>query len=265
MRPILAAIALATCAFAAPSVSAEPARRSKPEAKTWCAPEVTELSDHVCYFEGGTPVDGRRTLVLYLHGALATRLGFAYMQQRAMAQQAQRHSFTVLMPTGPSDGVGYVWPSSLKDQKEKEPQILAGLQKARTDLEKRVGHAFDETFVVGFSSGAYYASSLALRSALDVDGTIVLAGGTSWVHPVGHHEARQPSDVPGKRAPIFVGVSAADPLSAAHSRGLASSLHTMHWVYRAEERGVGHGIDGTFMARGIAWLRERMPVKPAPT
>jgi predicted esterase len=242
-----AAIALATVAtvsLAARSVDAAP--KPAPAPKSWCAPEVTELSDHVCYADGGAQSNGRRTLVIYLHGALATRPGFAWMQQRTMAMNASRSNFTVLIPTGPSDGVGFVWPSSQKDLKEKEPAILAKLQQARIDLEKRVGHGFDETFVVGFSSGAYYASSLALRGALPVDGTLVLAGGTSWVAP---------SDAAAKRSPIFVGVSAADPLSMNHARALAGTLAGAHWVYRAEERRVGHGVDTAFMDRGIAWLR----------
>jgi len=242
----LAVIALATVSLAAPSVAAAPAAVRPAAPKSWCAPEVTELSDHVCYADGGAQSDGRRTLVIYLHGALATRPGFAWMQQRTMAMNASRSNFTVLIPTGPSDGVGFVWPSSQKDLKEKEPAILAKLQQARIDLEKRVGHGFDETFVVGFSSGAYYASSLALRGVMPVDGTIVLAGGTSWVAP---------SDAAAKRFPIFVGVSAADPLSMNHARALAGTLSAAHWVYRAEERRVGHGVDTAFMDRGIAWLR----------
>jgi predicted esterase len=240
-------LVLASLALAAPSVSAAPGRPASDAApKPWCAPELTELSDHVCYADGGAQPSGRRTLVIYLHGALATRHGFAYMQQRAMAAHAKRHSFTVLIPTGPSDGVGFVWPSSAKDLKDKEPAILAGLQKARIDLEKSVGHPFDETFVVGFSSGAYYGSSLALRSALDADGYLVLAGGTSWVSR---------TDVGAKHVPIFVGVSAADPLSRNHSHALAGALRGMQWPYRAEERAAGHGIDDAFMEHGLTWLR----------
>lgn len=250
-QPLLAVpvvvLALAASSLAAPAASAAPGRHAKAVApKSWCAPEVTELSDHVCYADGGAQANGRRTLVIYLHGALATRPGFAYMQQRAMAMHARRHAFTVLIPTGPSDGVGFVWPSSAKDLKAKETAVLAGIQKARIDLEKSLGHAFDETFVVGFSSGAYYGSSLALRSALDVDGYLVLAGGTSWV-------AR--SDIGARHVPIFVGVSAADPLSRNHSRALAGSLRGMQWPYRAEERAARHGIDEAFMEHGIAWLR----------
>ena len=255
-RPLLAVIVLAGVVCAA-GATAAPASKAKTapssEKKTWCAPEVTELADHVCFFDGGAPADGRRTLVIYLHGALATTPGFFYMQQRAMAFHAKRHGFTVLMPAGPSDGVGLVWPTSQTAQKDQEPAILAGIQKARTDLEKKVGHRFDETFVVGFSSGAYYGSSLAVRSMLDVDGYIVLAGGSSWVK-AGERAAT-------KRPPVFVGVSAADPQTAGHSRSFAGSLAAMGWPYKVEERNAGHMVDWTFMTHGITWLRERSPAK----
>ena len=51
------------------------ATASAAEDKPWCAPEVVELSDHVCFFDGGTPPSGTRTLVVYLHGMLATTPG----------------------------------------------------------------------------------------------------------------------------------------------------------------------------------------------
>lgn len=266
MRPALATLALLTLATSmtsAPSATAdEPKAKTSPTtkaapAKTYCAPEVNELSEHVCYFEGGTPADGRSTLVIYLHGALAMTNGFFYMQQRAMALHAKKHGFTVLMPTSPSDGVGYVWPTSQTAQKEQEAGILAGIAKARTALEKKVGHRFDETFVVGFSSGAYYGSSLAVRNMLDVDGYIVLAGGSSWV--------KAESVAQSKRAPVFVGVSAADPQTAGHSRSFAGSLAAMHWPFKVEERNAGHMVDWTFMAHGIAWLRERSRFKSGTT
>ncbi len=251
---VLAVAVVFTFAFVsteavADTENAPKAKASKTDAaKPYCAPEVSELSNHVCYFDGGAPADGRKTLVVYLHGSLALNPGFFYMQQRAMAIHAKKHGFTVLMPTSPSDGVGYVWPTSQTAQAEQEPAILSGLKTARAALERKVGHAFDETFVVGFSSGAYYGSSLAVRSALDADGYIVLAGGSSWTKD----DAKKHN-----RAPIFVGVSAADPQTAGHSRGFASALAAKGWPFKVEERDVGHMVDGTFMAHGITWLRER--------
>jgi predicted esterase len=228
---------------------------SKAAPKPWCGPEVTELSDHVCFADGGANEDGRHTLVVYLHGMLARTPGFQYLQQSAMALHAKRHHFTVILPTAPGDASGYLWPTSQTAQKDQEPAILAGIRKARADVEKRVGHKFDETFVVGFSSGAYFGSSLAVRSALDVDGYIVLAGGSSWV---------KGDSATGKRAPIFVGVSAADPQTAAHSRSFGGALASMGWPVKVEERNAGHMVDWTFMAHGIAWLREKKKAHGAP-
>lgn len=232
--------------------SARPASGS--EAKPWCAPEVTTLSDRVCTFDGGLSPEGRRTLVIYLHGAYAETPGFAWLQQRALAFHAKRHGFTVLLPTSPKGQVGYVWPTSQTAQEEQEASILAGIKRGRAELEKRAGKPFDEVFVIGFSSGAYYASSLALRSALDVDGYIILAGGASWVRPGALASG-------AKRAPVFVGVSAADPQTAGHSRSFAGSLASFHWPFRVEERNAGHMVDWTFMAHGLAWLRGQAAAK----
>src|SRR5580698_540067 len=213
---LVLAVLLAT-ATATESAVADDAQRAAravpaPGSKPWCAPEVSELSDHVCFFEGGVPAGGRRTLVVYLHGVLATTPGFQWLQQRAMAIHAKRLNFTVLLPTSPGVDGGFAWPTSRKAEEGQEGEIAEGIRKSRADLEQRLGHPFDETFVVGFSSGAYYASSLAIRGVLPVDGYIVLAGGASWMR----------SDrAAAKRAPVFVGISAADPQTANHSRAFA--------------------------------------------
>ena len=184
---------------------------------------------------------------MYLHGMLATTPGFQYVQQRALANEAKALHFTVLIPTSPLVEGGYYWPTSRTAIEAQEPDILARIARARADVGARVGRPFDETFVVGFSSGAYYGSSLALRGALDVDGYIILAGGASWARP----------KEPGKRAPVFVGVSKRDGQTAEHSRALAGTLAALRWPYRVEEREVGHLVDWGFMAHGIAWLRGR--------
>lgn len=257
MRPLSFALVAASLMFMSvltPAAAAGPAAAKVPSGdspKPWCAPEVSELDDHVCYFDGGAPSDGRHTLVIYLHGMLATTPGFFWLQERAMALHAKRHNFTVLMPASPKTDVGYVWPTSQVAQREQEAAVVEGLRKDRTALEKRVGHTFDETFVVGFSSGAYYASSLALRGVLDVQGYIVLAGGSTW--PRGAATTR--------RAPVFVGVSAADAQTADDSRAFARSLAALGWPHHVEERNAGHMVDWTFMAHGIGWLRSQRDAK----
>jgi predicted esterase len=250
VRPLALAVAIAS-ALLLPALLPRPAAGGAapaPDEKPWCAPEVVPLSDHVCFYEGGASASGRRTLVVYLHGMLATNPGFQYVQQRALANEAKALGFTVLFPTSPLVEGGYYWPTSRPAQEAQEPAILAGIEAARAALAARVGHPFDETFVVGFSSGAYYASSLVMRGALDVDGYIVLAGAASWARP---------RDAGVKRAPVFVGVSATDGQTADHSRAFAGTLAALRWPYRVEERHVGHLVDWGFMAHGIAWLRAR--------
>jgi len=258
MRVRFVGVVLAACALRpAPTASADGSQRpvqAPGEPKPWCAPEVSELADHVCFSDGGAPADGRRTLVVYLHGLLATTPGFQWLQQRAMALHAKRLGFTVLLPTSPKVDNAYVWPTSHRAEEQQEATIVAGIRTARADLEQRLGHGFDEAFVVGFSSGAYYASSLAVRGVLDVDGYIVLAGGASWVR----------SDAATtKRAPVFVGISAADVQTAGHSRSFAAALAGMGWPYRAEERNAGHMVDWAFMTHGIQWLRTRTSARSA--
>ena len=248
MRPgHLAAPLLASLLLIAPGASADGGGAAPKREKPWCGPDVTALADHVCYVDGGAEATtGRRTLVIYLHGVLAKTPGFQYVQQHWMAKEAKSNSFTLLMPTAPDVSGYYAWPGSAKSLKDQEAAILDGIKKSRAELEKRNGAPFDETFVVGFSSGAYYASSLAVRGALDVDGYIVLAGGGAWMNP-----AEQAST----RAPVFVGVSAADPSSAAHSRGFAGMLAQSQWPFRVETRNTGHGVDSAFLAHGLTWLR----------
>ena len=245
LAAVVVAAALAPAARAAANEPAAPGLPVAP-AKPWCGPDVTELEDHVCFADGGASPSGRRTLVVYLHGMLATTPGFQYVQQRMMARQATSLRFTLLMPTSPRTDAGYWWPSGAA-QKEAEPDIVAGILRERGELEARLGAHFDETFVVGFSSGAYYASSLALRGVLSIDGYVVLAGGSSWMRPA----ASTP------RVPVFVGVSGADAQTAEHSRAFAGTLAALRWPYRVEERAVGHEVDAVFLAHGLGWLRSR--------
>jgi predicted esterase len=254
MRIALFSVVAACGLIAAPVADAAPKAKTKvvdASPKPWCAPEVSELSDRTCWFDGGVPADGRRTLVVYLHGAYAATPGFQHLQQKALALMAQKHNFTLLLPTAPKSAGGYVWPGGAEAQKNEEQAILANILASKKELEARAGKKFDETFIAGFSSGAYYGSSLALRSAIDVDGFMFFAGGSGWVKPA----------IGGKRAPVFVAVSAADKQTASHSRALGGTLAALGWPRRVEERDVGHAVDWGFMQRAITYLRSQSPYK----
>ena len=242
------------CALRAPRAAADDSHRAVTAArapKPWCAPEVSELSDHVCFFDGGAPEDGRRTLVIYLHGLLATTPGFQWLQQRGMALHAKRLGFTVMLPTAPAVDGGYVWPTSRAAQEKQEPEILAGIQTSRAELEKRA-RARLRRDVRGRASRA--ARTTRARSPYAARSTSTDTS-SSRAAPRGSAAAPRPA----KRAPVFVGVSAADPQTAGHSRAFAGALAGLGWPYRAEERNAGHMVDWAFMTHGLQWLRARTP------
>jgi hypothetical protein len=69
----------------------------------------------------------------------------------------------------------------------------------------------------------------------------------------------RPGDAPQRRAPVFVGVSAADPQTADHARGLGGALRMLGWPARVEERNVGHAVDEAFLVHGLKYLRAHLP------
>src|SRR6201999_802608 len=100
-------------------------------------------------------------------------------------------------------------------QAEHEEALIEQWMTSKTILEQRENKRFDNVFIFGFSSGAYFASSLAMRGRVDVNGYAVLCGG----------QPMQPAQTPAAHfAPVFVGVCAEDETTAAHSRTYAGSL-----------------------------------------
>lgn len=232
--------------------SASRAIAARPTSVGWCAPETEALSDHLCYVDGRKSPDARRTLVIFLHGAIAENTDWQWTQERALVRQAKASGFQAIFPRSPLGKGGYVWPGSLASIEEKEDAIVDEWASARRALEEREGKPFDDVFVMGFSSGAYYVSSLALRGRLDVDGYAVFAGGAGRHGPV----------VDGKRrVPVFVGVCAKDRQTASHSRAFAGALRAGGFPHRTDEQPIGHMFGDVHVAHAVAYLRsaKRVP------
>ena len=224
----MARLSLAACFVGALALlparsEAKPATASGPS--PWCAPEVETLPGDVCYLDGNSKAAPRRTLVIFLHGAIE-----------------------VLCPKSPLTEPGYVWPGSVEKQEAVEQELNDGWMTAKKLVEKRDTRPFDDVFVMGFSSGAYFASSLAMRGRLDVDGYAVFAGG----QPMGARST------PIERfSPVFVGVCADDETTAAHSRAFAGSLASAGIPRAMIERRVGHGLDHVHFTSALAYLRNK--------
>jgi predicted esterase len=206
----------------------------------------------------------RRTVVIFLHGLLDDGAGWQLGMQRGMAAAGRRLGFSVLAPRGRNglgpgrrvDQVG--WPTSEALRAEHEDAMLAKIDRARLAAEASQGAPFDEVFLMGFSNGAYYAASLALRGRLlDVDGYALFAGGSAATRPSASGKARKP---------MFLGIASKDRTTVKSGRELARALRKLRWPSRAVEAPVGHTVADKHLSGSIRWLRQQVgdPVNPAP-
>lgn len=258
-RRLAAALVAAALAIAAVSPAAEP----RPVEPAWCASELETLSDGTCSYEPSadeTPVSAGKgvrappdTLVIFLHTLVKAGSSWQWEQQRTMWTAATRHGFSLLVPRGrPGIGPGrapdvVAWPTATKAQALLEDELLDEWQRARAELEARRGRPFRRVWIFGFSNGAYYATSLALRGKLPVSGYGVFAGGAGGkYHRIVGAKAKH-------RAPLFVGFGTRDP--AHHDmRELLSTLKTLGWSFGSTSQPVGHIVTDEQLRRGVQFL-----------
>jgi len=132
-------------------------------------------------------------------------------------------------------------------QEEIEPELLEEWAESRALVERKVGRHFERFLIFGFSNGAYYATTLALRDRIEADGYGVFAGGAggrySWI--LGSRTER--------RAPIFVGYGTKDP-SQGDMRSLARTLKTLGWRYRVKSQPIGHMVTQAQLRAAVNFL-----------
>jgi len=227
------------------------------EDKPWCAPEMEALPGDVCYHPDPATKKGdgdeRRTAVIFLHGLVPAGAGWQHNQQRAILRGAKTHGFAVFAPRGregirPREPQTVAWPTSASAQKEHEAAVLAEWKAAIDIIEKRDGKPFDEIFVLGFSNGAYYTGSLAIRAPYPFDGYAVFAGGRAY---------GTPTTDPSRRAPVFVGICTKDS-TAKDGQSLAATLRKHGWPFKAERRPAPHTMADKHLAHAMAFLRAQV-------
>ena len=153
----------------------------------------------------------------------------------------------MIFPKGILADSVWAWPGTTESQERNEEALIEQWMIAKDKLEKREHDPYDETFIFGFSSGAYFASSLAMRGRVDVDGYAVFAGGQAMPaapEPYTHF------------APVFVGICDDDPTGTAnHARAFTSSLAAAGIPFRASEENIGHDLSPTQFTSALAFLR----------
>ena len=234
--------------------SGEPA-----QADPWCPPGVETLPGEICYVPAPAKAS-RRTLVVFLHGLTDVGSGWQHSMVRGMAAGGQRWGYAVLAPKG-RVGIGpgrradqIAWPTAEAMRAAHEDVIVSEWKAAQRQIEAREGQPFDEVFVMGFSNGAYYASSLALRGRLEVDGYAMFAGGSA---PPGSDRAAKGVK---NRRPVFVGIASRDD-TAKKGRELAAALAKLGWPHESSSRPVGHVVADVQLERALAYLRARVDIE----
>lgn len=248
---VVVTLAIANAAHAKPAGKTGKTKVGRVEAAKstgplpWCAEELETLPNGLCHIDGGQR-EGKRTLVIFLHGAIAKDVDWQWLQERALTRQAKQSKFEAVFARAPLGPNGYVWPGTASAQQASEQDLIDSWNEARSFLERRAGKPYDEVFLMGFSSGAYFVSSLALRGRARFDGFATFAGGA------GGQAALE--DIPNK-PPVYVGVCADDPQTASHSRAFGGALAVRGWPRRVDEQKVGHMFSDIHVAHALAYLR----------
>lgn len=225
----------------------------------WCAPEIETLWDGMCFHAPAEAASAEHpTLVLFLHSLVAVKSDWQWEQQRELTNAADRHAFAILMPRGRT-GIGprhsgdvWAWPTSPATQAQVEDELIAEWRRARKLIEARNGRPFERLLVFGFSNGAYYASTLALRNLLDAHGYGVFAGGNGgkYASVLGSRTTH--------RAPIFVGYGTKDP--AWHDMAsLGDTLKSLGWRHQVKAEPVGHLVTAAQLAAAMRFLSSHHP------
>ena len=175
---------------------------------------------------------------------IAKDVDWQWLQERALTRQAKASHFEAVFAKAPLMPGGFIWPGTKEDQEAHEQELIAQWNEARAYLEKKNGK-YDEVFLMGFSSGAYFTSSLIMRGKTHFDGYAVFAGGAGGINA---------PNIDNK-APVYVGVCADDKQTADHSRAFGSALAARGFPNRVDEQHVGHMFSDIHMLHALTWLR----------
>lgn len=227
-------------------------------APAWCVEGTATVDEGMCYFEPlreGTaePIEAPTTLVIFLHSLVRANSDWQYEQQRLMMRTASVMNVALLMPRGRA-GIGpgqdprtVAWPGSPRTQEQYEQAVLEEWDRARASVEATRGQRFERVLIFGFSNGAYYATTLAVRQRYPADGYGLFAGGT------GSKYNRLLASRSGARVPVFVGYGTKDP-AANDMRSLARMLGDLGWPHQVKTANIGHWVSDAQLQSAVRFL-----------
>ncbi|WP_438024218.1 alpha/beta hydrolase [Sorangium sp. So ce233] len=241
-----------------PAASAQPEQAPWPRARPprvetdWCIDGVDALDEETCYALPDAPT---RALLIYLHGIVPP--GKESQQktnfETVVARASRRAGVAALMPRGKVGLApkGYAswwgWPTGGPAYAKHAAAFVATFAEKRRKLEEIAGAPFARVYVAGSSSGAFFASALALRGGIVADGYGAMSGGGGQATP--ELAALAPR-------PFYIGFGAHDSVGRS-ARALADVLRGAGWPVRVAEHPVGHGAKEIYLDEAFAFWREQ--------
>jgi len=223
----------------------------------FCTAVVAALDDDTCYF---LPDVAPRELLLYLHGIVPPQETSAQKTnfQLVVANASRRAGIAALLPRGRRGLApkGYDdwwgWPTTAAAYVALADEFVKSFVEKRRKLEALTGRPFERVYVAGSSSGAYFATALALNGAIAADGFGAMSGGA-------YRKPTRSSPV----APFYVGYGTRDTVGES-ARLLASKLREEGWPVELAAHPLPHGAAEVYVDEAIAFWRGGSRSTPLP-
>jgi predicted esterase len=222
----------------------------------WCAPELEPIAGEGCF--AGGPSTQPQPLVVYLHGRYPSDAAAEELdRQSRVARRAKSQGFAVLALRAPSSictapelANWFCWPSSERNA-DAGAEIVQAWNKPLAAARERARSR--ERFLLGFSSGGYFAGLIASRALLDVDGVVVAHGG-----PV------EPLHALGRKPPLLL-LSADDDVAQDDMIRLDTELTREGWPHDSYARAGGHALTNEDIDAALSFFsraHEPLPLQP---
>ncbi len=225
----------------------------------WCADGLELVAGGGCLAlpDARPPVP----TVIYLHGMYdRSDVGEELDRQRRMAQRATARGYAVLAlrsklgvchPDNPEYATRFCWPSN-EQVADRATSFVDGWAEPLRETRKRTGAG--PTYVLGFSSGAFFTALIAVRDLFPADAFAIAHGGP--VEPVRASRTKPP----------LLLLSADDDISQDWMLRLDDELSRVSWPHESYARGGGHALTDDDIEAALTFFKrvqaEGLPLRP---
>ncbi len=225
----------------------------------WCAEGLEAIPGGGCFAPAAQGTPRPAPILVYLHGRFEHAAPQGELErQRRVAQHATARGFSVLALRGregqclqPELASWVCWPASERTV-DAGADIVAGWAAARREVAARTGNG--TLYVLGFSSGAFFAVILATRGLVDATAFAIAGGG-----PI------EPTRAEGMKPPILL-LSADDDPSQPGMIQLDEELTREKWPHDTFARAGGHDLLDPDVDAALTFFKrvrtEPLPLRP---